>query len=219
MKRLLLALLCVPLAAFPQGTAKTIFLSGASNVPAAEISKLLHKSCPNVSLVPEVAKADYTLEATNRTTRPGLGIERLRTFDLTLHDAEGITVRGASESSLKDAMRSLCDGLPSLVAIDVVDAKTLTLSTDRRGDTTYGLGGALGSSLSGRRTHTDATSIYIVFKGEHALLDCYERRTGCATIAPGKYYGQIKDDSIWIDYEMPITHKPMRNHYKLAGSW
>lgn len=167
----------------------------------------------------DAAKADYILEVSNRTTRPGLGIERVGTFDLTLHNRAGITVRGASEFSLKDAIKEVCEGLLSAVTIDVVDAKTLTLSTDTRGDTTYGLGGAVETSLTGRRTHTDATSIYIVINGEHALLDCYEHRTGCATIAPGKYYGEIKGDSIWIDYEMPITHRPMRNHYKLAGSW
>jgi hypothetical protein len=100
-----------------------------------------------------------------------------------------------------------------------VDTNTLTLSTDARGDTSGGAANAVVNSLTGRRTHTDAMSIYVIVNGEHALLDCYERRTGCATIAPGKYYGQLKANSIWIDYEMPLTHKPMRNHYKLAGSW
>jgi hypothetical protein len=215
----LLVFLLLSVATFSQSTVKSVFLSNKSDVKAEEISKLLPKACPNVRIVADATKADYTLDATNQTTRPGLGIERIRTFDLTLHDPAGITVRGASESSLKSALKELCDGLLKVVLIDIVDAKTLTLSTDVRGDTTNGLGGALASSLTGRRTHTDATSIYIVLNGEHALLDCYEHRTGCATIAPGKYYGQVRGDGIWIDYEMPITHEPMRNHYKLAGSW
>jgi hypothetical protein len=218
-KKLSVWLLFLPLAALSQTTTKSISLSDKSNVSAGEISKLLPKSCPNVTIAIDAAKADYILDATNQTTRPGLGIERMRMVDLTLHDRTGITVRGASESSLKGALRELCDGLLKAVLIDIVDAKTLTLSTDVRGDTTNGIGGALATSLIGRRTHTDATSIYIVLNGEHALLDCYEHRTGCATIAPGKYYGQVRGDGIWIDYEMPITHEPMRNHYKLAGSW
>jgi hypothetical protein len=212
-------LLFLPLAALSQTTAKSIFLSDKSNVRAEEISRLLPKACPNVRIVTEIAKADYTLDATNRTTRPGLGIERVRTFELMLYDRGGLPVRGASDSSLKDAMKDLCQGALDPVLVEVVDTKNLTQSIDARGDTSGGTVATVVNGLTGRRTHTDAMSIYIIVNGEHALLDCYERRTGCATIAPGKYYGQLKGDGIWIDYQMPITHEPMRNHYKLAGSW
>ena len=78
---------------------------------------------------------------------------------------------------------------------------------------------AIVNDSTGRRTHTDTASIYVVVNGEHALLDCYERRTGCATIKAGTYYGERDGDGIWLNYQMPITHKPMRNHYKIAGSW
>lgn len=214
MKKFLFGLLFMPIAAFPRSTAKTIFLSSASTVPAEEISRFLRRSCANVSLVSEAAKAEYTLKATKETSRPGLGIERVGTFDLMLYDRGGLPVRGASDSSLKDAIKDLCQGILDPVLVEVVDTRNLTLSSDARGDATGVVNG-----LTGRRTHTDAMSIYVVVNGEHALLDCYERRTGCATIAPGKYYGQLKGDGIWIDYEMPLTHKPMRDHYKLAGSW
>jgi hypothetical protein len=69
------------------------------------------------------------------------------------------------------------------------------------------------------RTQIDESSIYVIVNGEHALLDCYERRTGCSTIGPGRYYGELKGDGIWVSYRMPITHQPIHNHYKLAGSW
>lgn len=78
---------------------------------------------------------------------------------------------------------------------------------------------AVVNSATGRRTHTDTSNIYVIVNGEHALLDCYERRTGCATIGPGKYYGEQNGDGIWVSYRMPITHESMRNHYKIAGSW
>jgi hypothetical protein len=29
----------------------------------------------------------------------------------------------------------------------------------------------------------------------------------------------VSGDGIWVSYRMPITHEPMRNHYKVAGSW
>ena len=63
------------------------------------------------------------------------------------------------------------------------------------------------------------SSTFAIVKGEHAWLDCYERRTGCATLAPGKYYGERDGDGTWVSYRMPLTQAPMRNHYKMAGSW
>ena len=105
------------------------------------------------------------------------------------------------------------------IAFEVVDTDNLTLTSDVRGDTSHGIGGAVATSLTGRRTHTDAMTMYAIIKGEHALLDCYEHHSGCATIAPGKYYGEQDGDGIWVDYRMPVTHKPERNHYQIAGSW
>jgi hypothetical protein len=218
--RLTVWLFFIPLAALSQATPKSVFVSDKSNVPAEQISKLLPKACPNVRIVADAAKADFTLDATNQTTHPGLGIERVRTFDLMFHDRAGIIVRGASDSSLKDAIKDLCQAVLNPVLLEVVDTNNLTQSVDVRGSSGGGgVPGAVVNGLTGRRTHTDAMSVYVIVNGEHALLDCYERRTGCATIAPGKYYGELKGDGIWIDYEMPLTHKPMRNHYKLAGSW
>ena len=87
-----------------------------------------------------------------------------------------------------------------------------------RSVTTVGSVGAIVSGPMGRRTHTGTANIYVIVNGEHALLDCYER-AGCATIVPGKYYGERDGDGIWISYQMPVTHKPARDHYKIAGSW
>jgi hypothetical protein len=103
--------------------------------------------------------------------------------------------------------------------VEVVDTQNLTQSTDTRGDTSGGVIGTVVNAATGRNTHTDSASLNVIINGEHALLDCYERATGCSTIGPGKYYGERKDDGIWVSYQMPITHKPVRNHYKIAGSW
>jgi hypothetical protein len=218
-KTIWLCVILAPIAAFSQGAAKTVSLSAKSNASPKEISKLLHKRCPDINLVPGAAGAAYALEAVEKVERSGLGIVHERLFDLTLLDRDGILVRGASAYSLGAAIRDICESLEKSIPFEVVDAKTLTLSSDMRGDTSNGLIGALVTSSNGRRTHTDSTTVSVIVNGEHALLDCYEHRTGCATIAPGKYYGKLEGDGIWIDSKMPLTHEPMRNHYKLAGSW
>jgi hypothetical protein len=204
---------------FAQDPAKSICLTEHSNVSSQEVVKALPKECSNVSITNGQAKGDYSLEAIKKTTRPGLSIERVNEFDFTLFDREGNTFTSVADSSLRRALKDLCHALKVLVPIEVVDIRTLTQSSDARGDTSGGVVGTVVNGATGRRTHTDQSSIYVVVNGEHALLDCYERRTGCSTIGPGKYYGEVKGDGIWVSYRMPITHQPVRNHYKLAGSW
>jgi hypothetical protein len=204
---------------YAQDTRKSIALTDNSNVSTTEISSALRKGCPTVGIANDRAKSDYTLEAIKKTTRPGLGIEHDNEFDFTLFDREGNTFTSVADSSLRHTLESLCHALKTLVPIEVIDTRTLTQSSDTRGDTSGGVVGTIVNGTTGRRTHTDESSIYVVVNGEHALLDCYERRTGCSTISSGKYYAEVKGDGIWVSYRMPITHQPVRNHYKLAGSW
>jgi hypothetical protein len=216
---LLLFALTLSVTCAAQDASKGITLTDKSDIPAANISKSLRKECPNVSIVKDTTKSDYTLEAVKATTRSGLRIQVDTEFDLTLFDSDGNIVSSVSDESLGHATKELCHAIKTAVMVEVVDGLNLTQSTDVRGDTSGGLIPAIANSTTGRRTHTDTASVYVIFKGEHALLDCYERRTGCATISPGKYYGEQSGDGIWVSYRMPITHKPMRNHYKIAGSW
>lgn len=207
----------IPMAA--QDTPKSIALTDKSNIPGEDISKSLRKGCPNTSITTDATKSDYTLEAIRRKSRQGLRIVPDVSFDLTLFDRDGRTFRGASTDSLGSAVKDLCRAIKTSVLVEVVDTQNLTQSSDTRGDTSGGAVGAIVNSTTGRRTHTDASTIYVIVNGEHALLDCYERRTGCSTIGPGKYYGERDGDGIWVNYQMPITHTPVRNHYKIAGSW
>jgi hypothetical protein len=202
-----LVLLSAILAA-AQDTPKSVALTRNSDIPAENISKSLRKECPNVSIVKDAAKSDFTLDADGVT--------------LILFDHDGKTVRSSSGTSiyfLDDAVKDLCHAIKTSVMVEVVDTQNLTQSSDTRGDTSGGVVGAIVNSATGRRTHTDTASIYVIVNGEHALMDCYERRKGCGTIGPGKYYGERDGDGIWVNYQMPITHKPVRNHYKIAGSW
>jgi len=202
-----------------QDAPKSIALKGKPDVPEENISKSLRHGCPNVSMVKNTTKSDYTLESVEKTTRSGLRISVDHEFDLTLFDSDGITIISVSDDSLGHALKAVCHAIKTFAMVEIVDGLNLTQSTDVRDDTSGGLIPAIVNSTTGRRTHTDTASIYIIFKGEHALLDCYERSTGCATIALGKYYGERKGDGIWVSYRMPITHESMRNHYKIAGSW
>ena len=212
----LVLLFAIPLLA--QSTPKSIFLK--SNIPPEEILKKLRKDCQNVRFTTYKGESDYTLKAVKRTTRQGLGIVPESSFDLALLDPDGRTFSGVSDSSsLGGALKVLCHAMKTSIMVEVVDTQTLTQSTDARGDTSGGAVAAVVNGTTGRRTHTDTSTIYVVVNGEHALLDCYERRTGCATIGPGKYYGEQDGNGIWISYQMPITHKQARDHYKIAGSW
>ena len=215
----LVLLLAIPGVA--QNAPKTIALTDNSTVPPQEILKPLQKDCPNVSIVKDATKSDYTLEAiTKRTGHQGLEeMETVETSELTLFDRDGKTFRSTATTSLGNSVKDICHAIKTFVLVEVVDTQNLTQSRDARGDTSGGVAGTVVNGLTGRRTHTDASTIYVIVNGEHALLDCYERRTGCATIGPGKYYGEHDGESIWVSYQMPITHKQVRNHYKIAGSW
>ena len=202
-----------------QDSPKKLTLAEGSTVAVGDLSRALSKDCPKVSMTNDPAESDFKLEASKKTTRPGLGIEHVTQFDLTLFDHDGSLFMSGSDSSLKHLVKDLCHAIRTFVAVEVVDIQTLTQSRDARGDTSGGVAGAVENGLTGRRTHTDMSTIYVVVKGEHALLDCYERRTGCTTLGPGKYYGEIDGDGIWVSHQIPITHNAVREHYKIAGSW
>jgi hypothetical protein len=217
MKLSVLIILLSAVQAIAQDAPKSIALSKTSSVSHAEISTLLQKGCPHVSITDDPTKGDYTLEATAKHDLKAAPHEQ-DSFDLTLFDRDGKLLRSTSNSGLGGAVKDMCNAIKTGVIVEIVDSRTLTQSVDVRGS-----GGALVPAVvnatTGRRTHTDTDTIYVIVNGEHALLDCYERRKGCTTIAPGKYYGELEGGSLWVNYEMPLTHKPLRNHYKVAGSW
>ncbi|MGC1449835.1 MAG: hypothetical protein WA830_07350 [Candidatus Sulfotelmatobacter sp.] len=227
----LVLLFAIP--AIAQDTPKTIALTDKSTIPPEDISKVLQKECPNVSIISNVTKSDYTLDAV-RKTDPKAGQD---SFDFNLIDRDGKTFRSASNPSIANAVKDVCHtifiatggqrtALPApskkgktAVLVEVVDTQNLTQSVDARGDFSGGLVGGIVASTTGRRTHTDTSTIHVIVNGEHALLDCYERRKGCTTLGPGKYYGELDGESVWVNYEMPLTHKTVRNHYRVAGGW
>jgi hypothetical protein len=193
-----------------QSTPKSIALTDKSQIEPKDLLKPLQKECPDVSITNDVGKSEYTLEAMKTVAPSNNGSDG---FNFTLFDHDGKIVRSTSTALLGNAMKDICRAIKNGVVVEVVDAQNLTQSIDARNN------GGIVPALTGRQTHTDTATINVIVKGEHAALDCYEHRTGCTTIGPGKYYGEFDGESLWIDYEMPLTHKPVRNHYKIAGSW
>lgn len=60
-----------------------------------------------------------------------------------------------------------------------------------------------------RRTDLDTTYV-----NNSSLFIIYSWRDFKISIT-----GDLESDGIGVSYQMPITHAPMRNHYKIAGSW
>jgi hypothetical protein len=196
-------------------TNRVIFLKQAkdSHVTEQDLSKLFLKTCPDYSISSSAQKYDFVL-ATATYDKGGV-LSR----STAIYDKGGVLIRstGARPST---AVKEICDALDSATLIEVVDMNNFTQTSDGRGAPLRSGIAGVADALHGRRnTLTDNASLNIVAHGEHALLDCYEHHKGCTTIAPGKYYGEIDGDSIWIDYEMPITHEAKRNHYVIAGGW
>jgi len=211
--RVLAAAFLFSISAGAQDSPRAMSLTEKSNIAPENLLKSFHKDCPNVSITREAAKGNYTLEAIEKgnleATAGG--------FYFTLFDPTGKILRSTNTMTLGGSVKDVCNAMKNGVIVEVVDAHTLTQSIDARG-TGQGLGAVVAATI-GRQTHTDTASIYVIVNSEHALLDCYERRKGCTTIGPGKYYGELISGSLWVDYEMPLTHQPIRNHYVIAGSW
>jgi hypothetical protein len=159
-----------------------------------------------------VTKSDYTLGAIKKIDKTNPR-DPQDIFDLTLFGPDGKIFRSTSTPSLGGAVKLVCRAIRTAVIVEVVEAQNLTQSVDMRAS------GGIIPALMGRITHTDTATIQVIVNGEHAFLDCYEHRTGCATIGPGKYYGELDGGSIWVNYEIPLTHKAARNHYVIAGNW
>src|ERR1035437_1826973 len=106
------------------------------------------------------------------------------------------------------------------ITIEVVATTNETVKGEIQGNGS-GLS-QLAVTIHGKKiVHTDAATMKVIINGEHAYMDCYEHHKGCTPIAPGMYNGELegKKGGVWIEYNMPLTHKLMRQHYIVAGSW
>jgi len=213
-----------PMSTLAQNAPKLIYLSEQSSVDANDIAKHLQKECPNTGLTTDKTKNDYILEAGTSILPPQDNTSEKQVLnDLVLFDRDHLLVRASSTSKLENAVKDICHAIKNAILIEVVDSQIMTESLDVRGVSGgTGVAGAVGTIVNdttGRRTHTDNSLLYVTANGEHALLDCYERRKGCTPIGNGKYYAEFDGESIWVDFRMPLIHVYVRNHYVVSGGW
>jgi hypothetical protein len=71
--------------------------------------------------------------------------------------------------------------------------------------------GMLRSKISQRLT------IRATINGEHAVLECSTDK--CEEIAPGIYDGEIHKNEVHIMRTTPLTHKRIRETWRLIGAW
>ena len=74
-------------------------------------------------------------------------------------------------------------------------------------------------AFRGVKTADVVFMVNAIINGDHARLKCYENHHGCTALGPGDYDAEIEKDNIWISTTMPVTHKVVRDHWKISGSW
>jgi hypothetical protein len=95
--------------AYSQAHPIKLALTASSNVPSAEIVKDMAKRCPNVSLTPDLPKADFTMAASKATDIIN-GTDYGR-YKFTLFDHQGSAIFSTSTQRLGNAVKDVCNNL------------------------------------------------------------------------------------------------------------
>jgi hypothetical protein len=95
--------------------------------------------------------------------------------------------------------------------------KIEVVSTDSR-EYKYQGGGLIGIAV-GSRTKNEVFAMNTIVNGEHVKLNCQENHGGCTAMTPGVYDAEFDRKSVWITSVKPLTHKTVREHWKLSGGW
>jgi hypothetical protein len=82
----------------------------------------------------------------------------------------------------------------------------------------YQNGGLIGA-IQGVKTADVVFMVNAVIGGDHARLKCYENHRGCTALGPGEYNAEVDKDNVWVIIDMPVTHKLIRDHWKVSGTW
>lgn len=82
--------------------------------------------------------------------------------------------------------------------------------------------GVIGA-IVGERTYSKVYMLNALVNGDKARLKCFENHRGCLAIGPGIYDAEVepqKDGAdVWIIIQMPVTHRVVRDHWKVSGTW
>lgn len=88
-------------------------------------------------------------------------------------------------------------------------------------NTTYRSGGLIGA-IQGNVRHEIVFQVNALVNGEHARLQCDEHHKGCTAMGPGIYDAELKQGAntdIWITVVLPVSHKTIRDHWVVSGTW
>lgn len=107
---------------------------------------------------------------------------------------------------------------PLMLASTKIPAKVQIVAPSEDRAVKYQNAGLIGA-FQGARTTDVVFMVNAIVNGDHARLKCYENHKGCTALGPGEYEAEIDKDNVWIIMSAPVTHKLIRDHWKVAGSW
>ena len=79
-------------------------------------------------------------------------------------------------------------------------------------------GGLIGLAVGHRNTDV-VFAVNVIINGDRARLKCSENHHNCATLGVGIYDGEIKGRDVWISQTEPLTHKILKDHWQVVGSF
>jgi hypothetical protein len=109
-KVVLIAALFLPIAAETQKPPIRVALSSTSTVASSDLRRGFQKNCPDVILNRDASRADYALEAIDRTTNPVTATEVSR-YRFTLFNRAGNAIYSTSPHNFSNAINNVCVAL------------------------------------------------------------------------------------------------------------
>jgi hypothetical protein len=106
----MIAALLLPIAAETQKPPIRVALSSTSTVAASDLRRGFQKKCPDVILNRDPSRADYALEAIERTTNPVTATEVSR-YRFTLFNRAGNAIYSTSPHKFSNAINNVCMAL------------------------------------------------------------------------------------------------------------
>ncbi len=121
---LIIAALLIPTAAETQKRPIRVALSSTSTVASSDLRRGFQKKCPDVILNRDPSRADYALEAIERTTNPVTATEGLR-YRFTLFNRAGNAIYSTSPHNFSNAINNVCMVLARQKAKNAVSSTPL----------------------------------------------------------------------------------------------
>jgi hypothetical protein len=116
-KVILVAALLLPIAAETQKAPLRVALSSTSTVASSDLRRGFQKKCPNVILTQDPSRADYALEAIERTMN-SVSVGEVSRYRFTLFNRAGNAIYSTSPHKFSNAINNVCMALVRQTAKD-----------------------------------------------------------------------------------------------------